>query len=169
MDSSQTLSPSDRAFLEGLFREAHGRLLTHALRLAYDPQMAEDAVQDTYLTAIDKLPQLRESPNPAGWLYGVLCHQIAHQNRSWAQLVLKVTSLEDAAPLQAAPVEVCDMPSSSGGDMALLTRHYLDGIPLEDLARQAGCSYDAMKMRLFRARERLKKEIKTDTQQEGGA
>ena len=54
--------------VERAFREAHGRAVATLVRVFGDISLAEDAVQDAFVTAVDRWPRDGIPPNPAGWI-----------------------------------------------------------------------------------------------------
>ncbi|WP_243707875.1 DUF6596 domain-containing protein [Micromonospora sp. KC606] len=51
-----------------MFREEHGRVLATLVRLLGDIDLAEEAVQDAFLVAVDRWPRDGPPPNPGGWI-----------------------------------------------------------------------------------------------------
>lgn len=58
--------------LEQLYREMYAWLFGYANAMLSDVSRAEEAVQETFRIACDKLPLLLESQNPKGWLVNTL-------------------------------------------------------------------------------------------------
>ena len=54
--------------VERAFREAHGRSVATLTRIFGDITLAEDAVQDAFLTAVRLWPKDGVPDNPAGWI-----------------------------------------------------------------------------------------------------
>jgi RNA polymerase sigma-70 factor, ECF subfamily len=54
--------------VERAFREAHGQAVATLTRLFGDIALAEDAVQDSFVTALDRWPRVGVPDNPAGWI-----------------------------------------------------------------------------------------------------
>ena len=54
--------------VERVFRQAHGQAVATLTRLFGDITLAEDAVQDAYLTALSHWPRDGVPDNPAGWI-----------------------------------------------------------------------------------------------------
>lgn len=54
--------------LEELLRVEGGRVLATLVRLTGDFQLAEDALQDAVVAALQRWPEAGTPPNPAGWL-----------------------------------------------------------------------------------------------------
>ena len=56
-----------RAEIERVFREHYGRAVAVLIRLLGDIGAAEEAVQDAFLTAVQRWPVEGIPPSPAGW------------------------------------------------------------------------------------------------------
>src|SRR3954449_3948287 len=54
--------------VERAFREAHGQAVATLTRLFGDLTLAEDAVQDAFVIAMDRWPRDGLPDNPAGWI-----------------------------------------------------------------------------------------------------
>ena len=54
--------------VERAFREAHGQAVATLTRIFGDITLAEDAVQDAFLTAVHRWPVNGVPDNPAGWI-----------------------------------------------------------------------------------------------------
>src|ERR671913_1227658 len=54
--------------VERAFREAHGQAVATLVRLFGDLTLAEDAVQDAFVIAMDRWPGDGLPENPAGWI-----------------------------------------------------------------------------------------------------
>ena len=59
-------------FLEDLFKMKYLPLFRYALGRLNDPQLAEDAVQDTFCEALVHREELCRHPNPGAWLTNTL-------------------------------------------------------------------------------------------------
>lgn len=162
------MEQADRDFLEALYRAENEKLRAFAGRTLASAQLTEDALQETFLTAVLKIAELRASPNPTGWLFNVLKYHVMRQNRTWAALLRKMAVLDDAQLYHLDQQEEelrFRLPQESA---RLLVQYYVEGQSLEVLAREAGCSVDAVKMRISRAKKALKQELEPTAHQEGG-
>ncbi|MFI6823860.1 sigma-70 family RNA polymerase sigma factor [Micromonospora sp. NPDC050187] len=62
----------ERAGLEGLYRRYADRLYTYARVLVREPEAAADAVHDAFLTASQRIDQLRDPDRLRPWLYAIV-------------------------------------------------------------------------------------------------
>ena len=65
MDASAAASA---AAIDALFRAEHGRVLATVVRLVHDFTLAEDAVQEAFIAAMQQWPDHGMPANPAAWL-----------------------------------------------------------------------------------------------------
>ncbi|TWJ21315.1 RNA polymerase sigma factor [Micromonospora endolithica] len=76
----------ERAGLEGMYRRYADRLYTYARSVLREPEAAADAVHDAFLTAGQRIGQLREPARLRPWLYAIVrneCHrQLRDRSRS---------------------------------------------------------------------------------------
>ncbi len=56
------------AEIERVFREEHGRAVAVLIRAFGDIDIAEEAVQDAFATAVQRWPSAGLPPRPAGWI-----------------------------------------------------------------------------------------------------
>ncbi|MGH2755494.1 MAG: RNA polymerase sigma factor [Actinomycetota bacterium] len=148
------------------------------LRILGDTDDAAEATQDAYLKAWRGLQGFRGDSMFSTWLYRVASNAALSKHRSrrrrqahetgaddemLTQMTRGEASTEDAA---AARVDV----SSLEDALALLPEHYRSAIVLKDvygysireIAKQVGCSETAAKVRIHRARKRLKELVYPD-------
>ena len=96
--------------IERVFREEHGRALAVLVRVFGDIDVAEEAVQDAFATAVQRWPAAGLPPSPAGWIITTA------RNRAIDRL-RREASREDrhaqAAQLQAQ-LEAGDEPTEEG-------------------------------------------------------
>ena len=57
-----------REVVERLFREEHGRALATLIRALGDFDLAEEAVQDAFIRAMDRWPSDGVPANPGAWI-----------------------------------------------------------------------------------------------------
>ena len=150
----------------------------HALawRKAGDFHIAEDITQETFLKAYQRLSTLKEPQSFASWLYVITanhCKAWLRKKRTWTQ------SLEDTSSAQLEKAtysghiieenermaeetqrEVVKklLAKLQESDRTVITLYYLGGMNYEEISNFLGVSVGAIKSRLHRARQRLKKE-----------
>ena len=68
------LTASDLEYIEGLYREMYTLMFYYAKKILLKEALAEEAVQETFVTACQRLDSLKSSPNPQGWIMNALKH-----------------------------------------------------------------------------------------------
>lgn len=147
--------------LEQYYREEFEDMVTFASHILASRSLAEVAVQDTFLIALNNIEKLTKSPNPVGWLYITLKNVIKHIQRDRQRQLLRVVSLEeikeipadDAGERLCMTMDVCKDP-----DLCLLYKFYVENKSLKELAKEYGITVGACKMRIKRAKARAKEK-----------
>lgn len=148
---------ADTSLLEKYYREEYKDMLLFAGRMLNSVELAEVAVQETFVIALEKLSSLKASTKPLGWLYNTLKNVIRHMRRDQQAQLLRVISIDDILELPASDKESdLLLLTSAEKDPALrlLIEFYVEGRSIKSLAEENSISVGACKMRLKRARER---------------
>jgi RNA polymerase sigma-70 factor, ECF subfamily len=137
------------------------RFARHMLRT---PQDAEDAVQETFLRAYRALGRYDERQTFRAWLFQILvnrCRSAAKaRGRRDARVTLDERAMLAAPGPRAAPDDTLAIAAALQrldvrSREALLLR-YGEGLDYEEMARMIGDGISALKMRVKRARERMR-------------
>jgi RNA polymerase sigma-70 factor (ECF subfamily) len=156
---------------EGRFKELFENHFEAVLRYAMarvDQETAKDAVADTLLVAWRRLADVPEPPR--AWLLGVTRRTLAGQRRSrrrQIRLVERLATMPSGAPRPSAAEDVVSERAVMTGafgrlrasDREVLCLIAWDGLSHDEAAQVLGCSPQAFKVRLHRARERLEKAL----------
>ncbi len=161
----QAANGSSAAF-EELFNRYHPMIHAFAYRLSLCPGEAADIAQDTFIQAARALGGFRREASFKNWLYTIAANKSRDRNR---QRVRREKLTTDYTLLQAADD---DAPSHE----AAAVREALAGLPLEmreavtlvyfegmnhaDAARVLGCAETTVSWRIFRAKQKLKKQLR---------
>jgi RNA polymerase sigma-70 factor, ECF subfamily len=162
----------DRWALEELVRRTHRSVYTCALRLVGNPDDAADVTQDVYLRVVRKLGGFRHEASFSTWLNRVTTNvamsTLKRRTRRFAVEGAAVPAdTRDPAPEPVALARrlerlVGELPE---GQRQVLVLRDIYGQSTEEVANAMGLTPGAVKVRLFRARERLKAELEAT---EGG-
>ena len=145
---------------EQVFDEHFRAVSAYALRRARRPD-AEEAVAETFLVAWRRLDEMPGDAKP--WLLGVARRVLANQRRAAGRreaLRARVAEARerDSEPGRRPPV-IEALGRLSTGDRELLVLVAWDGLSNREVAVVLGCSAAAAKVRLHRARHRLRAEL----------
>jgi RNA polymerase sigma-70 factor (ECF subfamily) len=94
------------AGIEDVFRAEYGRAVAVLIRFLGDIDLAEEAVQDAFTTAVQKWPETGIPPSPAGWIITTA------RNRAIDRL--RRESTRDARHAEAAQLSAPDEPPEEG-------------------------------------------------------
>lgn len=147
--------------------ERHSRaVFRYALRRTEDEWEAEDVVAEVFAVAWRRASDLPEEPLP--WLYGIARNVVANRKRSGRRRArLHAALSSDAATNDVAARPESDGPDAladllaglSEADQEALMLTAWEGLSPKEAAVAAGCSAGAFRLRLMRARRRLKRRL----------
>ena len=147
--------------LEQLYCEMYEWLFGYANATLPDPSRAEEAVQETFRIACDKLSDLLKSENPKGWLVntlkGVLRNFLRKDARD-SKVLIPLPEQYDGEPTQELPPELLYQDLASTKEYELLMKLAEVG-SIRELAKMLGISEDSCKKRVQRSRMFLRKRI----------
>ena len=146
---------------EQLVRRHAGMAIGAALRVTRDRGLAEDAAQEAFWKAFRALPQYREEQNFAGWLrrIAVRCALDIIRKR---RLEVPLSGLEPSPHREDARLESRNRLDYALARLSPIDREILlalkaDGRPVSEVARDLEMTPVAVRVRLFRARSKVKK------------
>lgn len=175
-------SQASQADLAAVF-ESHGAALgRYVSSLVRDHAAAQDLTQEAFLRAHRRRDGLKDPAKLVPWLYRIatnLCHD--HLRRASRRAIAPATERQMGAAPDLVEPERADVESPrldllfEQNEMSACVQSYLDGLPeayravivlydLEgltgpEIARALGCSPGAVKVRLHRARARLRASL----------
>jgi RNA polymerase sigma factor (sigma-70 family) len=156
--------------------DAFGRLVEATQAMAYgvarsvlrDPALAQDAVQDAYLTAYRRLGDLDEPAAFAAWLRRTVVTVSLNMRRARRRTLLCLDDVPDVPVLDDAETIWSDEQRQrlahallllSPEERRLCDRRYHGRWSIERLACHAGVEEGTMRKRLQRIRDRLRREM----------
>jgi RNA polymerase sigma-70 factor, ECF subfamily len=152
----------------------HGdRLYSIAFRILRDTTRAEDAVQQTFLTAWRELRRLRDDDRLEAWLYRLLvnaCFAELRHTRRWQPGLRVITDPETGPSTDDAQVSVAlrdelerAFRRLSGEQRAVLAMHHFLGLSGAEIAETLGLSPGTVRSRLHYARQQMRAAIEADS------
>lgn len=160
------LAGDAEAFSE-LFNRYYPMIHAFAYRLCFDKSEAEDVVQETFVKAARSLESCRTAFRP--WLYRIALNACHDCNRSHARKTRLAEALagtteetEPPAPAEASRLEeaVQALPPEQRESVTLV---YMEGLTHAEAATVLQCAETTISWRLFKARRRLKQQLKGET------
>ena len=171
----RVLAGDDTAFAE-LVKKYQKPVHALAWRKVGDFHVAEEITQDAFLKAYQKLSTLKEPQSFVSWLYVIAtrrCIAWLRKKRLWMQSLETTSSVqfekatysgyvvaENERTAIAAQREVVKklLAKLQESERTVMILHYFGEMTCEEISRFLGVSVGAVKSRLSRARDRLKKE-----------
>lgn len=179
----QKAQQGDSAAFNQIVTTYRRRILGTISRLIGRPEDVEDIAQEVFLRLYFSLEQLRTAEVFEPWLYRLTvnaCYDYLRKNKR--RLESRMADLSDQQVMMADAVagskaqtdemerrRVRDtvnslLASVSEDDRILLTMKEVEGLSLKELEQVYGVNENALKVRLFRARQRVLKNMKGVTE-----
>ena len=147
--------------LEDLFRSHQQELYAYFLRVVRDAHSAEELTQETMVRACGAALRFRGSSSARTWLFGIAHRVLLEASR--AGLFERFESVDEERPAEArglSPGERVDLERALAtlrpGDRETLVMVDMLGFEPIEVAAMQGISPDTFRVRLHRARGRLR-------------
>src|SRR5688572_8406332 len=155
--------------VEQVFREEWGRAVAILTRVLGDLELAEDAVQDAFTTAIERWPRDGVPRTPGAWIVTTARNRAIDRIRrdrvfrQKAELLARLESLpaeeEDVTAIpddRLALVFTCCHPALAAESRVALTLREVGGLTTPEIAHAFLVSEPAMAQRLVRAKRKIR-------------
>jgi len=164
------IADGDRDALRVLYERHAGWLLVRLSHRHGDPDVVNDAVQDTFLAVWRRPGSYRGEGDPAAWLWGIAIRRLLDRVRRrsrWETVAewIKPGSVVSAEDEVLIGVEYSDAGSAldrlSPELKAVMQATVLDGLTVRETAQLLGVPAGTVKTRMMRARRLLREELAT--------
>jgi RNA polymerase sigma-70 factor (ECF subfamily) len=165
--------------LTNAFEQYTRPILRYVRSMVHDPAEADDITQETFLRAHRNLATLQDQAKLSPWLYRIatnLCYDRFRQTSSRprpqslgevADASSQAELADDTAPRLDQVIEQKEMSacvqeyldSLSDSYRAVILLHDMQGLNNPEIAEMLGCSLATVKIRLHRARARLRAKL----------
>lgn len=137
--------------------ERRGKMLQLARAMVRESD-CEDAVQSAILSAWEHLPTLRDESAFDAWLKRILINRCRQIQRGYRKEKELYSALEDLEPKLNTGDSVLReaMEELSDAQRKLIRLHHEQGYSIKEVSAVTGKPEDVLKMRLYRARKRLR-------------
>jgi RNA polymerase sigma-70 factor (ECF subfamily) len=154
--------------IERVFREHYGRAVAVLVRLLGDIDSAEEAVQDAFLTAVQRWPVDGVPPSPPGWIVTTARNRAIDRLRRESTRADKVAQAArlsaEAEPEEVGPVQddrlrlifTCCHPALGTSAQVALTLRLLGGLTTAEVASAFLVPEPTMAQRLVRAKGKIR-------------
>ncbi len=151
-----------------MFRAEYGRAVAVLVRVFGDIDMAEEAVQDAFMAAVQRWPSTGLPPSPAGWIITTarnraidrLRREATREDRHAQAALLHARDepAEEAAVLddRLRLIFTCCHPALAPGAQVALTLRLLGGLTTAEIARAFLVPEATMAQRLVRAKGKIR-------------
>jgi RNA polymerase sigma-70 factor, ECF subfamily len=152
-----------------VFREEWGRAVAALTRVLGDMQLAEDAVQDAFTTALERWPRDGTPANPGAWIVTAARNRAIDRLRRdqvfkrKAELLARLQALptdeDDVSPIpddRLALVFTCCHPALAAESRVALTLREVGGLTTTEIAHAFLVAEPAMAQRLVRAKKKIR-------------
>lgn len=164
-DQDDRLSPEVvRALVDN-----HRQFLGFLERRVGSRALAEDILQEAFARGLDKVDHLRSEESAIAWFYRMLRNAVIdhHRRRASASRGLDALAAElahEQQPSADVADALCKCVVALAGTLkpeyaSALKRIEVDGLAVKDYAAEAGISSNNAAVRVFRAREALRKQV----------
>jgi RNA polymerase sigma-70 factor (ECF subfamily) len=154
--------------ISGIVRAEHGRVVATLIRRLGDIDLAEDAVADALVTALERWPVDGIPPNPGAWLTTTAGNKAIDRIRREAKRDAKYAEAamieDDTPPEPTGPVEddrlrlifTCCHPALALENRVALTLRLLGGLTVGEIARAFLVPETTMAQRITRSKQKIK-------------
>lgn len=163
----------ERQAFDELVRLTHGDAFGLALRLTGNEEDARDVVQDAYLRAYKGLARFRGDARFSTWLYRIVANCASTQSSRKRrhrhdelpdEALLAETRPDNDPALRGEFLALRDELETAVADLpdrlrAVVVLRDVYGLPHEAIANELGISVSSSKVRLHRARQRLREQL----------
>ncbi|HEY4377146.1 MAG TPA: RNA polymerase sigma factor [Acidimicrobiales bacterium] len=158
----------DPAEIAQVFRSESGRAVASLVRFFGDIDLAEEAVQDAFVIALEKWPETGLPPSPAGWIITTARHRgLDHVRRESSRDTRQAEAhrlQEPDEPEEVGPVAddqlrlifTCCHPALAPTAQVALTLRLIGGLQTPEIARAFLVPEATMAQRIVRAKNKIK-------------
>jgi RNA polymerase sigma-70 factor (sigma-E family) len=145
-----------------LFRDEYPSIVRTAYLMLGDREAAEDVAQEAFVRLYARWSRVSRYDRPGAWVRRVAIRLAVRARRRAATLPLQAEQLGH----QEAPGDpdlrraLLALPAKQRAAVVL---HYLEDLPVADVAELMGCAVSTAKVHLHRARKRLALELGEET------
>lgn len=157
-----------------------------AMRLLANPAEAEDVSQEVFLKAFERFGDLSVSPTAGGWLKTVatnmsLNHLTRYRSRwSFFSELVRAGESEDAEPIEFSAPDTLERDLDQADRQQVVEKaleklppaqrvplvlFHLEGLSYDEIATKLNVSLGKVKTDIFRAREALRKRLRTQIEE----
>lgn len=148
-----------------LYQELYQSLLQIAFFYLQNRSLAEEAVQEAFRIAVEKIDDLLSSPNPSGWLALTTrnsAKNLLRQEQAYQRLLMKSIMLHNENYFEIddfLSIETMRPTITKTEEYQLLKLFVYDGLSSLEVAERLGITVNACRIKKSRAIKALRKKI----------
>ena len=153
----------DREAFDSLLRDLGPPLLRYTTRVTGDAALAEDVVQETFIAIVRKIAWLEDASLFRAWAYRIASREAFRVLRKRRAVIvepigeIEATLEQPSDPWQRERL-LASLEQLSPASRAVVTLHYLEEMPLADVAAVLDLPVGTVKSRLSYGLAQLRKE-----------
>lgn len=152
-------------YLKELYTQQSRGMIRYANAVFHDQYRAEEAVQETFAVAWQKIESLIASPSPVGWLFVTLKNIMKHMLAEHYQMKKRIVSLEECSHDTLNVSDEFNIVTQLEGvvskeEFEIIEKLYLRGYTYKELAEELEIPPSTVGMRAKRTKEKIKKDLK---------
>jgi RNA polymerase sigma-70 factor (ECF subfamily) len=153
----------DREAFDSLLRDLGPPLLRYVTRVMGDPALAEDVVQETFIAIVRKIAWLQDASLFRAWAFRIASREAFRVLRKRRAVIVEpIGEMEAALEKPPDPWQrerlLASLEQLSPASRAVVTLHYLEEMPLADVAAVLELPIGTVKSRLSYGLAQLRKE-----------
>ena len=161
------IADGDRLAFDELYARCFPWLHLRLSRRCADPNLVEEAVQDTFLTVWKKAGSYRGGGEVGAWVWGIGIRQLLNRMRrrktpAWHLMIRseQLVSAEDAALLATEHGDLAGAIDQLSPELrAVVQATVVDGLTTREASRVLGVPAGTVKTRMMRARQQLREAL----------
>jgi RNA polymerase sigma-70 factor (ECF subfamily) len=171
---------------EAFMLKYQNMVFSTAMRLLANPAEAQDVSQEVFLKAFERFGDLSVSPTAGGWLKTVatnmsLNHLTRYRSRwSFFSELVRAGESEDAEPIEFSAPDTLERDLDQADRQQVVEKaleklppaqrvplvlFHLEGLSYDEIATKLNVSLGKVKTDIFRAREALRKRLRTQIEE----
>jgi RNA polymerase sigma-70 factor, ECF subfamily len=147
--------------IEKIFRAEYGRAVAVLIRCFGDIELAEEAVQDAFVTAVRRWPEQGIPPSPAGWIITTarnraIDHLRRESERPARERLAGVDAFAEGTDDMLRLIFTCCHPALAPASRVALTLRLIGGLTTAEIARAFVVPEPTMAQRISRAKAKIR-------------
>ncbi len=152
---------------DDVFRSSYSRLVRLLTATTDDAEVAADCVQEAFVRAHVRWRRIGEYDDPVGWVRRVALNlardharRAARKRKAKDRLAVEGQAHDRSSAPAEQPVDLLEaLRSLPPQQRTALALHYVEGLPVREVASEMGLSEGAVKFHLHGGRERLRRTV----------